>query len=397
MYTISFDKEALSITIHNQYPDLELTSPVYFSTGIPCYVSPSQKIDISNMTMEASFGIAFKQEIFEGALLYKLRKKHTTKTDSQSDNSTVFIDDTTANMHLLVVWNIGDDYHTFRVCLIECTNDFTWDEDKLWALYRDYNDQFREGYKSNTNTWLMNSGAVMKTRRSITYGSDYKLDIVISEGAGKYEMSKPIKIDPERLVFPSSILIALMYAISLSIQSSFKLNIHNQCLNVDLVSPMYITYGWLEGCKPPDHKVHAGDIMSSSFIIERLDDESVGTLICKLQRRQSYADRGAANVVQLLVVWRISESKELYVDVLLVEHDKVFIWNKDNLSDLYHKNINQFRLYSDPIIEIWSLNDSVALMTTFEIMNSGRILNVTISEIERYNYVRKPAHIDPER
>jgi hypothetical protein len=71
MLTISFVKEALNITIHNQYPSLELTSPVYFSTGTTCHASPSQKTDIG-ATVDISFGIDPKQEDFKCALLYKL-------------------------------------------------------------------------------------------------------------------------------------------------------------------------------------------------------------------------------------------------------------------------------------------------------------------------------------
>jgi hypothetical protein len=42
MCTVSFDKEALNITIHNQHPSLELTSPVYFSSGTT-YSVPSSR------------------------------------------------------------------------------------------------------------------------------------------------------------------------------------------------------------------------------------------------------------------------------------------------------------------------------------------------------------------
>jgi Zn finger protein HypA/HybF involved in hydrogenase expression len=68
MHTVSFVKEALNITIHNQYPSSELISPVYFSTGTTCHVSPSQKTN-TGTTMEASFGIVSKQTVFEGATL----------------------------------------------------------------------------------------------------------------------------------------------------------------------------------------------------------------------------------------------------------------------------------------------------------------------------------------
>jgi hypothetical protein len=202
MYTVSFDKKALNITIRNLYPDLELTSPVYFSNGTTCHISPNQQADPAN-TVEASFGIDPKQYYFKGALLYKLQKKHTTRTDNRSSSSTASIKDTATNIHLLVVWSVDNNHYNRHVCLIECADDFIWDEDKLWALYRVYDDeQFCELCESNMITWLIHDNTVMKTRFDMTYESNYKLDIVISGGNGKYNMKRPMKIDTKRLVLP---------------------------------------------------------------------------------------------------------------------------------------------------------------------------------------------------
>jgi hypothetical protein len=44
----------------------------------------------------------------------------------------------------------------------------------------------------------MYDNVTMKTKRDVRYGSDYKLNIVISEETGKYSMEKPIEIDLER-------------------------------------------------------------------------------------------------------------------------------------------------------------------------------------------------------
>jgi hypothetical protein len=400
MYATSFDKEALNITIHNLYPDLELTSPIYCGNGAICYVSPSQQTDTDNI-MEASFGIAFKQEEFKGVLLYKLQRKHTIKTDNHLNSSIVYIEGAATNVHLLVVWDFGHYFYDFCVCLIEYINDFTWDEDKLWTLYRDYNNEFCVGYESKVVTWLTNNGAVIKARYDITYRSDYKLDIVLSEGTVDYKTKKPIRINPKRSVLLLSMLLVLTYAVRIYIKPSIKLNIHNQCLDVDLVSPTYIIHGWLDCHKPFDYKVCAGDTMRSGFTIYNPENEPNGILIYGLQRKRPHESteisKSTSNVAHLLVIWGISKSKKLYSDVLLVKHDRISIWNKDNLEELYCKNVNQFRQYSSTIKETWSLDDNVALMTAFEMMNGGRILDITISEVERNNYVRTPAYIDPER
>jgi hypothetical protein len=190
-----------------------------------------------------------------------------------------------------------------------------------------------------------------------------------------------------------------MYTISFPNQTSFKLNIHNQCWNVDLVSPIYITND-LECYRSLNHKVYARDKMSSGFII-RWHGEPYSALIYKIQRRWLSARiktcKDTATVAQLLVVWEISESKKLYANTFLVEHDGGFDWDKNALEALlYHRNFDRSRLCPDSATETWLLNDNTALMTTVEIINEDCVLNITISEVEKDNNTRIPAHINSE-
>jgi hypothetical protein len=326
MCTVSFYKETLNITIHNLHPDLELTSLVYFNIATACYVPPSQQIDSGN-AMSASFGIALNQEDFKGALLYKLQRKYATRTDNHpNNNSTVCIENPETNVYLLVVWNT-EAVASFCTCLIECADDFTWDEDKLWALYAEYKYRFNEFCNSDTATWSMHDGAVMKTKFDVTYGSECKLNIVISKSTGKYKMKRPKRADPKRLVLSLTVLMVLIYAASLSIEPSIKLNTHNQCLDIDLVSPTYFIYCDLKCYKSPDYKVYAGDTTRSGFIIKSPDMHN-GVLIYGLQREQShkYTEIGedTSITVYLLVVWDISKSEGLCANVLLIEYDKGF-------------------------------------------------------------------------
>jgi hypothetical protein len=395
MRTVSFDKEALHIAIHILHPDLELTSPVYFSTDATYCVSPSQQIDTGTI-MEAIFGMDSMQKDFKGVLLYKLQRRHTTKTGNHPNNDTV-----KANLHLLVAWDIENYDYRFCVRLIEYTDNFIWDEDKLLALYRKYNDMFYIDYKSNIVTWLMHDGTIMETKRNVTYGLEYKLDIIIHEGTRQYSMRRPMELRLKRLVLPLLMLIVLIYALSLPVQPSVKLDIHNQCLNVDLVSPIYTTYGRLECHRPPDYKVCAGNTIRSSFIINEPGNGSGGILIYKLQRKQTNESteisKDTSSAIHLLVVWEISGSKMLYAGVLLVEYDKRFDWNKNDLKYLHRKSFGRLRQFPDSATETWSLDDNMTLMITFEIMNEGQLLNVTISEVKRNSYVETPVHIDLER
>jgi hypothetical protein len=190
----------------------------------------------------------------------------------------------------------------------------------------------------------------------------------------------------------------LIYALSLWIRPSFKLNIHNQCVNIDLVSPVYVTSDGLECHRAPDHKVCAGHTMRSSFIIKP-DNASYGALICKLQRKQIHEStevgENTSSTVHLLVVWKISESNESYTDVLLVGYDEKL--DKDDLRKLYCENSGRFRLCPNFATETWLLSDNITLMTKVKIMNEGHLLNIIISEVEKDHSTRIPTYIDSER
>jgi hypothetical protein len=404
MCNISFAKEALNINIHNRCSSIELISPVYFSNGTKSHVPLNQQTD-AGTAIETSFGIDFQQKKFKGALLYKLQRKHTTRTDNYLNSVVKFVEDTATNVYLLVVWDVEDYYHNFPICLVECTNDFTWDEDKLWAVYKEYNDQVYEFCDSNMFTCSMHGDAAIKTKLDVAYGSDYKLDIAISEEIKGYSMKRPIQIDSKRLVLLLLllllllILIVLIYAVRLTIPSSFKLIIYNRCLDVDLVSPTYIIDYRSKCHRPPGYKVCVGDTTRSGFIIDKLANESYGVLIYRLQRKQEHesteSSEDTSSIAQLLVIWRISKSKELYADVLLIEHEEGL--DKDDLRGLYHKSIGQSKLYPGPVIETWSLDANTALMTAFKMMNDDLILKVIISEVERDDGTRIPARVNPER
>jgi hypothetical protein len=198
----------LNITIHNQYPNLELVSPVYCSINTACCVPPSQQVDTGTIT-ETNFRIRPNSAPFEGALLYKLQRNHANRTDNQPNTSTTSIKDTATSIYLLISWCYYRPYK-FYAFLIECNNDFTWDEDKLWASRQKYISELHQKHVPITMTWLIYDDAVMKTKLEMTYESNYKLDIIISEGAEKYNTKDPMKIDPKRSVLSLSMLIVLI-------------------------------------------------------------------------------------------------------------------------------------------------------------------------------------------
>jgi hypothetical protein len=65
--------------------------------------------------------------------------------------------------------------------------------------------------------------------------------------------------------------------------SKVELIIHPQFPGIELVSPVYYSDGAI--CYPsPDQKVDAGFTTQTSFNIDPDGDESIGALMCKLQR-----------------------------------------------------------------------------------------------------------------
>jgi hypothetical protein len=398
MCAVSLDRK-LNITIRNQYPNLELSFPIYFSNGTTNYLSLNQQTSISNV-METSFGIDPKQKDLKCVSLYKLQRKHVNIIGNWPSSSTAHLKNIT-DMYLLVAWVAKDYDHKFCVYLIEPTDYYAWDEDKLWALYREYSTKFCMNHASRTITWLMKSGSMMEMRLDVTYGSDYKLDIILSRETKEDDIERSIKIDPKRLVLSLSMLIVLMYTVSLPIRPSFKLNIHNNRSNADLAYPVYMIGEKLECHRPPKSKVYAGDTMKSSFIIKS-DDASYGALIYKLQRRQTHksteTNKDTTSATCLLVVWEIDESKKkLYADALLVEHRRSFFWDEDDVRKLYSRNNDQFRMRTNCVEERWLLDGNVTLQIGFRTTQKDRILDIFISEVARNNRTRVPAHIDTER
>jgi hypothetical protein len=196
MHIVSFDKEALNIAIYSQYSGLELTSPVYFSTGA-CHVSLSQKTNAVN-ALEVSSGIDSDQKDLKGALLYKLQIKHANRADNQFDNSITPNKNIEKSIHLFVFWNVGDHDYEFRVCLIEFDNEFTWNEDKLRKLYDKNRDQLKKYNGIISSTWITGNNMILKTSSRINYlEENSELNITISEEKDDYAI-RPFYIDLER-------------------------------------------------------------------------------------------------------------------------------------------------------------------------------------------------------
>jgi hypothetical protein len=198
----------------------------------------------------------------------------------------------------------------------------------------------------------------------------------------------------------------LILIVGLRLQLPSYVTIHNRCSNTKLVSPVYFSNDAV--CpKLFSQQANIGTEMKASFEVNttRVDFESA--LLFKLQRyydnqysmstSTTGVDKDEAMHVYMLVAWKVKDSKH-FVYVVLVKHNKEFIWNEDNLKKLYYENHDRFKEYSGTISDTWLMDDSMALETTFRVrdLEGSFELSISISE-ERDDYAIKPFYIDLER
>jgi hypothetical protein len=200
--------------------------------------------------------------------------------------------------------------------------------------------------------------------------------------------------------------IMLMYTVSLKLQLSSHITIHNQCLNTELASLVCFGNGAVYP-KLSHQKMHIGIAMKTRFEINATQDSFEGALLYKLEKHseeQSDADtlptevnRNATHIC-MLIAWKVEDSKS-FVHIALIEHAKEFTWNKYELKKLYNKNRGWLKEYDDTISDTWVMDGNMVLKTIFKIRGSkGSFgLSIFISEEERDDYAMRPLHVDPER
>jgi hypothetical protein len=209
-YIVSFGLQfPPRVTIHNQYPNIELVSPVYFGNALVYPKLSDRQIRIG-ARMKTYFEINVTQNNFEGALLYELQKYPDNQCNL--DASTTKISKNEAvHVHMLVAWKVKDSKPSIYVALVKRTKAFAWDEDKLKKLYDKNLDRLKEGRNTISNTWLMDDNETLKTTSSVNGFNEYfELSISISECEKEKEEQdwmgferdnramKPLCIDLER-------------------------------------------------------------------------------------------------------------------------------------------------------------------------------------------------------
>jgi hypothetical protein len=202
--------------------------------------------------------------------------------------------------------------------------------------------------------------------------------------------------------------IMLKYTVSLDLQSPVYITIDNQCLDTELISPVYFGNGAV--CpKISDQQIDVGAKMKAYFEIYTTQDEFEGALLFKLQRcvesdNQHNIDtltiesiRNEEKCVYMLVAWERYHSIP-FAHGTLIEHTKEFTWDEDRLKKLHDKNFGWLNKHSDTISNTWCIDDNMALKTTFKVrdLRGSPELSIAISE-GKDDYAIRPFCIDLER
>jgi hypothetical protein len=192
------------LTIYNQYPDIELASPVLFCNSECDHEYYVERVN-NGTVMEVEFKLDFEYDTLEGILMYKVQRKSTAISDHQYGK---VIEEASKVIRFLVAWKI----ESCRVCeekiiLIEYDDKFDMSENRLAQLYEKVKNIPASYYE---NVWLICDNTVLKSTCDLSiHKTDFELKTYISEGIKGRHTLKPMWIDPERQV--SFLMIIYLY------------------------------------------------------------------------------------------------------------------------------------------------------------------------------------------
>jgi hypothetical protein len=189
-------------------------------------------------------------------------------------------------------------------------------------------------------------------------------------------------------------------------QPNVKLIIHHQFPGIELVSPVYANRH--ATCHLPlDQKVDVGSKVQVGFNIDPTQNESIGALMYKLQKKSTnqlnkdaiYSEEEARHI-QLVMFWRVNNSsKEFYIYSLLIERDKNQVWDGDRLIELAKYYYLRYTRH-ESIKDTWLMHNNTVLVTGVNATREESYykLEMTIYETSvEDNDTRRPRYIDVNR
>jgi hypothetical protein len=209
MYAVSLALCNTAImTVHNQYPDIELVSPAYFCNRGTYHEYPVKRMD-NNTIMKISFRFDIDQDESSGILMYEAQRKGNTRFGHQSNVDPIYakvIEEALKVMRLLVTWKVKRSWGPkVNIMLVEYDNGFALNEDKLAQLYEKAND-IPSGCNLYGCAWLMCDNTTLDVTNEEVEKPDFESKITISEGFVNRHTIRSRWIDSERQV-PSDMII----------------------------------------------------------------------------------------------------------------------------------------------------------------------------------------------
>jgi hypothetical protein len=183
------------MTVHNQYPDIELVSPMYFFNRCIYNEYPLERTD-TGAIMKIEFRYDLDQDKPRGILMYKAQRKTRSNHRASIDK---LIEDALETMRLLVTWKIECSGELkVNIMLVEYGDEIVLNEDKLAQLYEKVND-IPSSYISR-HTWLMYDNTVLMVVHKVVQKVILELDITIFEEPSSIDIIRPMWIDLSRQV-----------------------------------------------------------------------------------------------------------------------------------------------------------------------------------------------------
>jgi hypothetical protein len=389
---------AMDVTVHNQYSDIELVSPVYFYNCEMYNEYPVERTDVGAM-MKTSFRFGFDQDKPGGILMYEIQRKGNIKSDHQPGTDTTpaeAVEDTSKMMRLSMAWKIGRFGElSVHVLLVEHDNGLVLDEDRLALLYDKIN-EMPSGH--NLSRWLICDDIVLVATYKAVQKGDLELKINISKGTKDKYTKSALWIDSERQVSYLMVKYSmLIYIVSLTLQSAANMTIDNQCVNIELASPVYFIKNATCYIHPPQ-QADSKSIMKFNFRTGMDEDTFGGVLLYYLQRKGNVKSDDQADTsisAQLLIICG-SKYDGFYSNAYIIEHESTLTWDEDKLKRLYDLYNNLYD--TDFNTGEWLLYNSIKLKTVRRILHEGDVeMNIIIYEDKYLSHTRKPLWVDPNR
>jgi hypothetical protein len=191
----------IDVTVHNQCPDIELISPVYFCN---CGVYNEYSVETMDVgaIIKIGFSFDFDQDEHGGILMYEMQRKESIRSDHRFNTNITSAEtakDASKRIRLLVAWKIERFREpSMRIMLIEHEDELVMNEDKLAQLYDKINGQLTEHYTASKSKWLVCDNIILMMIYESVQEEGIGLKITISRGDKDEDTKLALWIDSER-------------------------------------------------------------------------------------------------------------------------------------------------------------------------------------------------------